>query len=87
MIGAMKNPESLQILEIAIQAEGGNISQLARSLEVNPSTITNWRARGGVPHMTARYLKTVYAKQISAAAKAKKAAKQDQPTTTEGTDE
>ena len=77
----MKNLDTLQILEIAIQAEGDNISQLARFLEVSPSTITNWRARGGVPHMTDRFLKLVYSTQIRAAVKAKKASK---PAATEG---
>ena len=74
-MSAMKNIETLQILEIAIQAEGDNISQLARFLEVSPSTITNWRARGVVPHMTDRFLKVVYSKQIRAAVKANKASK------------
>lgn len=64
----------MNILDVAIKAEAGNISQLARALEISPSTITNWKRRGGIPHMATRAIKAIYAKQISAAIKEEKAA-------------
>lgn len=64
---------TINILQIAIDAEGGP-ANLARALGLeNQSNINNWMKRG-LPHMVDRLLKQQYAKQISAAIKAEKLA-------------
>jgi hypothetical protein len=74
--------QRMNILEIAIEAEGGNkggVTALAKKLELaSPNVITNWRRRG-LPHMATRAIKSMYAKQMSAAIKAEKAAQQQEP--------
>lgn len=63
----------MNILQIAIDAEKSK-SNLARVLEVSPSTISNWLKRG-VPHMASRAIKEKYSRQISKAIKAEQAEK------------
>ena len=48
----------MQILEVAIKAEGG-VSNLARSLGVGQSTVSMWKSRG-VPAGWKRVLELVY---------------------------
>jgi DNA-binding transcriptional regulator YiaG len=61
----------IEILDIAVQSEGSQAG-VAEALEVSPQVISNWRRRGQVPHMATRLLKSMYAKQITAAARAAK---------------
>lgn len=73
------NLHGMNILEIAIEA-AGSVTELAHKLDVKTQVISNWRRRGGVPHMATRMLKTLYAKQISAAVKKESMdTKDDQP--------
>jgi hypothetical protein len=62
---------TIQILNIAIEAEGGNDnagpSRLAEVLGVTPQCIYNWKRLERVPHMPSRALKSIYAKQITKA--------------------
>lgn len=77
----MRHMNTLQILKIAIDAEGGDenagASRLAELLDCTPQAIYNWKRKGSVPHMAERALKLMYSKQITKAIKAEKAAAKD----------
>jgi DNA-binding transcriptional regulator YdaS (Cro superfamily) len=45
-------------LEVAIEILGG-VSEMAKRIDVSPSAITNWRARGRVPPERCRAIETL----------------------------
>lgn len=52
----------MEILETAIQAEGG-VSHLAAALDVQQNVVSNWRARG-LPKPWAQLLRLKYAAEL-----------------------